>query len=225
MRRLNGISRWSERDLITRRNRNSSHTKQLRMPWLPKSRETTSIVVAHQVSRDFRIPIKWRGFRCALISPQIENDAQLRLSSTRSLPQTHRRTLKHQRFILKRRLRFGRTRFSFLYHRLTRLTDRRRREPRDTSKSDNTGEQRNPFERDITPHHPLVMSHVALENVHGLDQQVNRGSSGVSGLFSGAVTRRSVFKMEAVRSGWWRSCVASHAAAFTGRVHKPALAF
>lgn len=38
MRRLNGISRWSERDLITRRNRNSSHTKQLRMPWLPKSR-------------------------------------------------------------------------------------------------------------------------------------------------------------------------------------------
>lgn len=37
-----------------------------------------------------------------------------------------------------------------------------------------TGEQRTPFERDIKPHHPLVMSHVAVENVHGLDQQVSR---------------------------------------------------
>ncbi|KTF85149.1 hypothetical protein cypCar_00038490, partial [Cyprinus carpio] len=52
-----------------------------------------------------------------------------------------------------------------------------------------TGEQRNPSAREISPHHPLVMSHVAVENVHGLDQQV----SGVR-----AVYRRCV-KMEELR--------------------------
>lgn len=48
-----------------------------------------------------------------------------------------------------------------------------------------TGEQRNPFERDIKPHHPLVMSHVAVENVHGLDQQLaalDLNSADVQGL-------------------------------------------
>lgn len=137
----------------------------------------------------------------------------LRLRKTRSSSSDYRRraatrtNIKNDTFYFKATFTFRSKQFFFPFFKVSvwPTVDRNRRTRQRREHEQHTGKQRNPFLREINLHYPLVMSHVAVENVHGLDQQVSRGRQRGSGaVFASAGGRMELWSGAACLR--WRSC-------------------